>query len=737
MLMFRKKGGIGVGFAIVLIFLIYGIFIFAAASQHVYHGEHQLRALGEAQLLSESSKLETWVRNFQKAAELSLIESSIDSGSGIILLPYEFDWYYSPSNLPYWQIYDTSIPFCINGLNLISLASPSEFENNNGWYYPENAFFSDNSRAYTLPPSLSSTSITYKNFKFNLPSDAEIKKVEMGVEWYTSSSYETFYGSASWDGGNSWFEIQLPTQYSENVYILDLTGATSWDIDKLSENNFRVKLRAYNSYTEGGGGGGCYPNSTYLLTFNSTHYIFKSPEEIEIGELVICYKEGLRTCKVVGIDKHMGEWNLIKIFTGTKSLTLTDNHPVLLPKLNKTVEAKELKEGDEIYYLKDGKVWLYEIKKIENLEDEGFVYDIKIDENAVLFSKDFDYDILFDDFSRIEAIDMLIPKSFSTTYLDLVYVKVTYDIGKKFICPEEILKNYFKQKISLISLNYLENYRESFKSLSENKYEIDFSGSIEPRIYFENGVLKFKNKNILGFKRNFTDAEGNKVEILRKSFLTTNLYTNFDKIVKKAVEIIENDYVGRCLNSDTSLQICSHNKLNENEARNVLKILEKKFEENDIEVSFDIENFENTSSSFFAIVNISLLDNTSSFAAYDFLNDSMKLDFIGLKFAVKVGDLISNSYQERARNLDLFRNCNSFGILTKKNQNEICNFFSKSSIFSEDSDNGNPFIFGTCSDFTGDYPDYCLGNLLYEYKSSGNICYFEKISCDCLNGACR
>ncbi|MEM5854584.1 MAG: hypothetical protein QW228_09530, partial [Candidatus Aenigmatarchaeota archaeon] len=325
-----SKKGIGAGIVAVLIILgLLFIFELVIFSQHYYHGKQQLRALGEAQLLSESSKLETWVRSFQKASELSLIESIIDTSS--TLLPYEFEQDYSPSNLPYWQIYDNLIEICSEDVLETSVKSPSSYESNSGWINPENVFSSDDLRAFASPPSLSSSTIVYKGFNFEIP-ESEIKKVEVGVEWYTSNpSYENLYISVSWDGGISWYEKQLLTQSSESLAFIDFSSATSWNPEKLKEGNFKVKLRAYNSYSEGGGGGGCYPNSTYILTFNSTHYIFKSPEEIKPEENVVCYKDGLKLCKVNKIDKHFGEWELVEFKVGNLTITLTQNHPVLLP----------------------------------------------------------------------------------------------------------------------------------------------------------------------------------------------------------------------------------------------------------------------------------------------------------------------------------------------------------------------------------------------------------------------
>lgn len=65
------------------------------------------RALFEASLISESDKVETYVRSYQKATELSLIQSIYDTGVGTVILESDFNSIYSEKyNMPYWQVYD-------------------------------------------------------------------------------------------------------------------------------------------------------------------------------------------------------------------------------------------------------------------------------------------------------------------------------------------------------------------------------------------------------------------------------------------------------------------------------------------------------------------------------------------------------------------------------------------------------------------------------------------------------
>jgi arabinogalactan endo-1,4-beta-galactosidase len=68
------------------------------------------RSLFEASLISESDRVETYVRSFQRATELSSLQSIYDSGKGAIVLPYDSGWLYSPKyKLPYWKIYDDDL----------------------------------------------------------------------------------------------------------------------------------------------------------------------------------------------------------------------------------------------------------------------------------------------------------------------------------------------------------------------------------------------------------------------------------------------------------------------------------------------------------------------------------------------------------------------------------------------------------------------------------------------------
>jgi len=727
-----KKGIFGafLGAIFIIFSILLAVIIFF--SQYFHQASQQIRSLGEANLVAESSKLETWVRSYQKAAELGYIQSLFDSGYGSILLPYEFEWNYSSSYLPYWQVYDFPLELCYRSESSEEYtieSSPSEFEDSE-WNDPANAYASDDLRAYASPPSGTSYSVVYKGYSFDIPLEAEIERVEVGAEWNTSNpSYESLYAAVSWDGGVTWHEKKFPTQSSENLYFLDFTPATSWDRKKLSPENFSVRVRAYNSYVLPPLP--CYPNSTYILTWNQTHYTFKSPEEIEVGELVPCFKDRLTLCRVVGKDKHFGNFELFDVYVGSTHILLTGNHPVWLPELNQTLHAKDLKKGMKVYYLREGKLILLPIKRIDKVSFEGFVYDVKLDKHAILFSR-FKEDLSSSDFSSIEAIDFIPPKPIPrTVYLDWLPVRVTYKIERKFKCPLEIFENYFRQKISLISLNYLKNYLKDFEDLAEEGYPIDFLDGVNPQVLeiTDDHVLIRSNEQ-LSFKRSFKDALGNEINLTRSTHLTSKIYTSFGKAIKKAIDILEKDLLGKCVRKE----ICDYS--DEEELKNSLSNLAQSLAEEDLNLTFNLKNFDSGT----AFIEVKVEDNTSSYVRYNFPKNLINESYLGLDFMVKLGSTQTALDQYKAKELEIFRECSDshFGILGSKS--DICNYFKEGSKFAVDEDEADPYLKGKCSDSAGDYEDVCFDSMLYEYKpfSTYKICYFERIKCDeCKNGACK
>jgi len=68
------------------------------------------RYLLEASLISQSDKVETYIRSFQHATDLSFLQAIHDSGLGSIVLPYDYKTYSQKYNLSYLQIYNSQIP---------------------------------------------------------------------------------------------------------------------------------------------------------------------------------------------------------------------------------------------------------------------------------------------------------------------------------------------------------------------------------------------------------------------------------------------------------------------------------------------------------------------------------------------------------------------------------------------------------------------------------------------------
>jgi len=66
-------------------------------------------------------------------------------------------------------------------------------------------------------------------------------------------------------------------------------------------------------YYVSGGGGGCYPDSTFLLMIDSDgNYRLKKPGEIRAGDTVLGYKKsvGYSRLPVVIMEKHEGTFDM-------------------------------------------------------------------------------------------------------------------------------------------------------------------------------------------------------------------------------------------------------------------------------------------------------------------------------------------------------------------------------------------------------------------------------------------
>ncbi|MCW1308141.1 MAG: hypothetical protein OH337_02950 [Candidatus Parvarchaeota archaeon] len=283
-----------------------------------------------------------------------------------------------------------------------------------GWTNPTYAYASDDLRTYT---STDGAEQEYSGYGINVPWGATINKVEVGVESYTTlPDYEVL--SVRIYDGSKWYSAVVDTYSSETLEWIDFTTSTTWTPEKVNS----IKTRIYYYYT--GGGGGCYPNFTKAIVYSDHHYSFKAPNEIQIGEDILCWNErdGVHLCRVTGIDKHSGEWKLLNFSIANLSLVVTDNHPIPSPELNKTMEAKEFKPGMKLRVLLNGSISLAEISSIEELNFIGEVYDIKINESSILLLLSNPPSNKFSSLDSLSAIDAEI----KTYYVDWLPVRINY-----------------------------------------------------------------------------------------------------------------------------------------------------------------------------------------------------------------------------------------------------------------------------------------------------------------------
>jgi len=111
------------------------------------------------------------------------------------------------------------------------------------WTNPTDGYSSNNQYANTETDEATQQ---YGNYSFNVPSGATINKVEVGFEAYTAGD-EKIGITCSWDNGTTWAteytSSKLPSSDPNDVTWVDFTASTIWNIDKLSDANFRTQAR--------------------------------------------------------------------------------------------------------------------------------------------------------------------------------------------------------------------------------------------------------------------------------------------------------------------------------------------------------------------------------------------------------------------------------------------------------------------------------------------------------------
>jgi flagellar protein FlaH len=108
------------------------------------------------------------------------------------------------------------------------------------WSDKMNALSSDNQYAYT---DVHMATQQYGSYKFEIPSVANVTRVEVGYEAYAEED-ERIGVTLSWNKGATWvppyISPQLNTTDQNTVTWVDFTNATSWNSDKLSMDNLRT-----------------------------------------------------------------------------------------------------------------------------------------------------------------------------------------------------------------------------------------------------------------------------------------------------------------------------------------------------------------------------------------------------------------------------------------------------------------------------------------------------------------
>ncbi len=101
----------GIGPVILIIIIPIVLIVEGVVVSTVFKKERlELRQLLEASLISKSDKVETYVRSFMGATDLSSVQGLDAFGTSQIVLPYDFDsTYHRTYNMSYWQIYDTKL----------------------------------------------------------------------------------------------------------------------------------------------------------------------------------------------------------------------------------------------------------------------------------------------------------------------------------------------------------------------------------------------------------------------------------------------------------------------------------------------------------------------------------------------------------------------------------------------------------------------------------------------------
>ena len=316
-----------------------------------------------------------------------------------------------------------------------------------GWNYPSRAYSSDDNRTYTS----SDDAEQEYGYAINIPSNAIIEKVYVGIEAYTTSiGGEDLYVKIY--DGSSWYQKQASDYSDETMIWMDFTDSTNWTPEKVNQ----IKTRILYDYV-GGSGEVCYPDNTFILCIlNETHFILKRPSEIQAGvDYVLTYDPvfGFNKSRVFEVEVHNGTFPMRKItidkqaellnwkYSFNEFIYLTSNHPIYSPKYGMRVPASNLTIGDPLSDLYKGEFKNVTIIDIEDFNYTGSVYNVRVSESAYYFSICFEefqvelFEAQFGENWRIlkhpEGLTLAIKLTY---YVDWLPVKIVYTLpsGKQW-----------------------------------------------------------------------------------------------------------------------------------------------------------------------------------------------------------------------------------------------------------------------------------------------------------------
>ena len=392
-----------------------------------------------------------------------------------------------------------------------------------GWLNPENAYVSDDARASC---DVSEAQQGYNAYGFNIPSNATITKLEMGLEGYVTVAGESIWICCSGNGGVTWGSEQPHTLSSEELRWYNELLDSAWTPDKLSDANFRIRIRFVYSVS-------CYPKNTVLIVWNEAtkKHELKDPTEVKVGDKALAWslKKGFFYTIITAIQEHIGTWKMLDLYSGEseyvyrngiyrwkKHLIVTENHPIWSPQHFRRIPASQFKVGDYLSHLHKGKLMVVPITEIKTYEYTGSVYNYhKEDPDCHLFMKSLSDDELnllaekrlkWKAIGSFDAIVMDIKEG--TGYVDHLPVRVTYTTTfvRKWVENLSVIHDVFSFVYTPTVKAFLRTFRENL-SVIRDKFSFAFTPAVVPvliRQFKENlSAISERISRVATYKRTF------------------------------------------------------------------------------------------------------------------------------------------------------------------------------------------------------------------------------------------